>query len=62
MRFYSRKSARPMIECAQCADQLFLPEWSEWLDDCRVRHLWECEACGYVFETTVVYPSQVTAA
>ena len=45
--------ARPALECAQCGNQIYIPEWSEWLDGCRVRHLWECEACGYAFETTV---------
>jgi transcription elongation factor Elf1 len=45
--------ARPTIECAQCGEQLFMPEWSEYLDKNRARHLWCCEACGYKFETTV---------
>ena len=60
MRFNFRNSAvrRPPIECAQCGDALFLPEWSEHLDSYRVRHLWQCEACGYSFETTVVYPTE----
>jgi len=31
------------------------PEWSEYLDRHRVRHLWECEACGYKFETLVSF-------
>ena len=30
-----------------------MPEWSEYVDEHRVRHLWECAACGYAFETTV---------
>jgi ribosomal protein S27AE len=49
------KSPRPRahLECAQCGNSLFLPEWSELVDDLRVRHLWECDACGYAFETTV---------
>jgi len=49
------KSPRPraQLECAQCGNSLFLPEWSELVDDLRVRHLWECDACGYAFETTV---------
>ena len=47
--------SRPLIECAQCGEHLFVPEWSEYVDERRVRHLWECEACGYVFETTVRY-------
>jgi uncharacterized Zn finger protein len=49
------KLARPrtVIECAQCSERLFSPEWSEFVDARRVRHLWECEACGYAFETTI---------
>jgi hypothetical protein len=64
MRFNSRSSAvpRPIIECAQCGDQLFLPEWSEYLDKYCIRHFWQCEACGYAFETIVVYSSDVTVA
>jgi len=42
--------------CAQCGEAMFLPEWSEYLDRHRVRHLWECEACGYKFETLVSFP------
>ena len=34
-------------------EHLFSPEWSEHVDARRVRHLWECEACGYAFETTI---------
>jgi hypothetical protein len=49
-------SARPVNECAQCRETIFLPEWSEYLDARRVRHLWECEACGYKFETLVCFP------
>jgi hypothetical protein len=45
--------SRPGIECAQCGEQLFIPEWSEYLDDRRARHLWCCDTCGYRFETTV---------
>ena len=45
--------SRPAIDCAQCGDPLYIPEWSEFLDGGRVRHLWQCETCGYGFETTV---------
>jgi uncharacterized Zn finger protein len=60
MNFHSRDTAkrphaRPQIECAQCAEALFMPEWSELIDERRVRHLWQCEACGYAFETTVFF-------
>jgi hypothetical protein len=27
------------IECVQCGEPLFVPEWSEHVDDRRVRHL-----------------------
>ena len=35
-----------------------MPEWSEYLSPQRVRYLWECEACGYKFETIVAFPDQ----
>ncbi|MCX7298480.1 MAG: hypothetical protein NTU64_16825 [Hyphomicrobiales bacterium] len=44
---------RPTNECAQCGESIFMPEWSEWLNPACARHLWQCEACGYSFETTV---------
>ncbi len=44
---------RPTNECAQCGEAIFMPEWSEWLNPSCARHLWQCEACGYSFETTV---------
>jgi hypothetical protein len=58
MELRTRKRAdfarsRPVVECAQCGEELLIPEWSEYLDDRRARHLWCCEACGYSFETTV---------
>jgi uncharacterized Zn finger protein len=43
--------SRPVIECAQCGEHIYVPEWTEYRDGGRVRHVWECEACGYVFET-----------
>ncbi len=58
MDFHTRGTAksphpRTQIECAQCGNSLFMPEWSELVDDRRVRHLWQCDACGYAFETTI---------
>ena len=52
---------RPAIECAQCGERLFMPEWSEFVDERRVRHLWACEACGYSFETTVRFTATAAA-
>ena len=54
--------ARPIVECAQCGDRIFAPQWSEYLDERRARHLWACDACGYEFETLVVFPPAVRDA
>lgn len=43
--------SRPPMECAQCGEPLYMPEWSECLEGGRVRHLWRCDACDYAFET-----------
>lgn len=53
-------AVQPLIECAQCGERLYLPEWSEWLDASRVRHLWACDACGYAFESTVRFAAQMS--
>lgn len=42
--------------CLQCGAWLLAPDWSEHLNERCVRHTWSCEACGYDFETTVVFP------
>ena len=54
--------AKPLIECAQCGERLYLPEWSECMDRNRVRHLWACDACGYAFETTVHFAVEAEPA
>jgi hypothetical protein len=43
--------------CAQCGKPIFMPDWSEYLNEHRVRHLWECDACGYQYETLVTFPA-----
>lgn len=48
---------RPAAPCAQCGVRISAPEWSEAFDECRIRHLWSCQFCGYQFETTVFYPA-----
>ena len=58
----NRVHARPQIECAQCFEPLFMPEWSELMDERHVRHLWKCEGCGYAFETTVHFGEVAEAA
>jgi hypothetical protein len=39
--------------CAQCRADIIAPEWSEYLSDYHIRHVWSCETCGYQFEDTV---------
>jgi transcription elongation factor Elf1 len=39
--------------CAQCGEALFASSWSEYVSRHRVRHLWNCDACGYEFETFI---------
>jgi transcription elongation factor Elf1 len=58
LRTRSRVSSYPRLSntCAQCGEILLMPEWSEYLNERRVRHLWSCDGCGYRFETTVVFP------
>ena len=51
----------PVVECAQCGEALFAPEWSEHVDDRRVRHAWNCEACRYSFETTISFAALESA-
>ena len=46
------------MSCAQCGEPIFIAAWSEYVDDRRVRHLWECEACGYAFETLACFPAR----
>jgi len=48
-----RSRTRCLIECKQCGRGIGMPEWTEQLEDGRIRHLWRCEACDYAFETTV---------
>ena len=49
--------SRPIVPCAQCGEALFAPEWSEYFDDRRIRHVWSCDNCDYRFETMVCYPT-----
>ena len=41
--------------CPQCSAWLLAPDWSEYLSERCVRHTWSCEACGYAFETAVIF-------
>jgi len=57
----ARTNVRAVNACAQCGERISLPAWSEQVDSRRVRHLWECVACGYAFETLVCFPADIAA-
>jgi hypothetical protein len=48
----------PLMCCAQCGERIYMAAWSEHIDPHRIRHLWECDACDYTFETIVRFPPQ----
>ena len=52
--------SRPVTECGQCGERIYIPEWTEYREGGRIRHLWECEACGYAFETTIRFAANGT--
>ena len=52
------KTRQIFNQCAQCGDTLLAPVWSEFVKERCVRHLWNCDACGYAFETTVYFPPE----
>jgi len=58
LRTRPRKIASPPLVnlCAQCGQPIYMPQWSEYLHEHRVRHLWACEQCDYKFETLVYFP------
>ena len=47
-----------LMSCAQCGSAITMAEWTEQLDDRRVRHLWACDSCGYTFETLARFPAK----
>ena len=47
--------------CQQCSESLLAPDWSEYVSERCVRHTWSCQACGYQFETAVVFPAAAAA-
>ena len=49
---------RPFMSCAQCGASIHMAEWTERIDERRVRHLWACDACGYTFETAARFPAR----
>ena len=46
-----RRLARPF--CPTCNDMVFAPDVSQHVDETRVQHVWSCDSCGFIFETSV---------
>jgi len=44
------------MACAKCGDALIAPEWSGFVSERHVRHLWRCTNCDDQFETSVYLP------
>jgi hypothetical protein len=42
------------MSCQQCGDRIMAPEFSEYLCEGAIRHLWCCSKCKHQFETHVV--------
>ncbi len=55
------QSKRYFSECAQCGNALIAPVWSGHLSEHSIRHLWNCDACGYEYETTVYFSPRAKA-
>jgi ribosomal protein L37AE/L43A len=47
---------QPSNRCAQCGNYLVAPDWTEFLNERCIRHLWSCDSCAYAFETKVYFP------
>jgi ribosomal protein L37AE/L43A len=47
--------------CAQCGALIIAAQWSEHVNERRIRNFWSCDACGYEFETEVYLEPSTTA-
>jgi len=45
--------ARSGMACNECNDLLVAPEWSAYVSNHEVRHVWFCDNCGHEIETVV---------
>jgi DNA-directed RNA polymerase subunit M/transcription elongation factor TFIIS len=41
--------------CAQCGALIIAAQWSEHVNERRIRNVWSCDECGYEFETEVYF-------
>jgi len=45
--------ARSGMVCSECNDLMVAPEWSAYVSNHEVRHVWFCENCGHEIEMIV---------
>ena len=54
--------ARSGMVCSECNDLLVAPEWSAYVSNHEVRHVWFCENCGHDIEMAVNLRFDITSA
>ena len=53
---------RSGMVCSECNDLLVAPEWSAYVSNHEVRHVWFCENCGHEIEMAVNLRFDITSA
>ena len=54
--------ARSGTVCSECNDLLVAPEWSAYVSNHEVLHVWFCENCGHEIEMAVNLRFDITSA
>ena len=64
LRTRSRVASYPRLSnyCAQCGEVMFMPEWSEYLSEHRVRHLWTAMPAATASRRLSPFAETATAA
>jgi hypothetical protein len=56
---YGRRTAMPT--CPQCDNMLVAPTTATFDKAGRVRHVWTCDECGHVFQTSIKFDMRQAA-
>lgn len=49
------------FSCSRCGERLIGPRMSSYLGLGRIAHFWQCDRCGYHFETTARLAGSIDA-
>jgi transcription elongation factor Elf1 len=55
-------SLRQSFKCKSCGQWLMAPEWSTYVNEQQVTHLWACSKCGNKFKTSIFLDEEVPLA